>query len=269
MPIGARRGLLLCGVAAALLAPAALEAADPAFTPPLPSRSTRKAGTITPLPCPVPLTGRKEGVDFSCGTYTVPLDYAAPSRGAIDLTYRVIRATGPGRHPDPIVPLSGGPGQSALLGGGEAYASLGRDVVQLAQRGTLFSQRVDVEECVGLLVAQGTTKAQLETLVTELGNCAAIQEPIVDPVNGEPVSSAIPTLVLQGDVDVRTPRAWGEMAARTLENGTLALVPQQGHEVWTASSPCVNSIAEAFVSDPATKPDLSCLARRRPVFVLP
>ncbi len=109
----------------------------------------------------------------------------------------------------------------------------------------------------------------LETLVTELGNCAAIEKPIVDPVNGKPVSSAIPTLVLQGDVDVRTPRAWGEAAARTLSNGTLALVPQQGHEVWTASSPCVNSIAEAFIGAPGAKPDLSCLARRRPVFVLP
>ncbi len=123
MANGATRGLLLCGAVAALLAPAVLEAADPAaFSPPLPSRSTRKPGAISPIPCPVPLTGRKEGVDFSCGTYTVPLDYAAPSRGTIDLTYRVIRATGPGRNPDPIVPLSGGPGQSTLLGGGETYA---------------------------------------------------------------------------------------------------------------------------------------------------
>ena len=84
-----------------------------------------------------------------------------------------------------------------------------------------------------------------------------------------PVSSTIPTLILQGAYDTRTPVYMGLRAARELKNSTLVIVPQQGHEVWTSATNCVGQIATAFVLDPSAELDLSCLDVRRPQWALP
>jgi pimeloyl-ACP methyl ester carboxylesterase len=85
----------------------------------------------------------------------------------------------------------------------------------------------------------------------------------------DPVSSTVPTLILQGAYDRRTPVFMGERAARELENSTYVLVPQSGHEVWTYAGDCVGQIAGAFIQDPNADLDLSCLAARQPQWVLP
>lgn len=84
-----------------------------------------------------------------------------------------------------------------------------------------------------------------------------------------PVSSTVPTLILQGAYDNRTPVYMGRRAARELANSTLAIVPQQGHEVWKDANNCAGRIAAAFVADPAQELDLSCLDGRLPQWVLP
>lgn len=48
-----------------------------------------------------------------CGTYTVWENRAAKSGRTIDLNVVLLQATGPNRKPDPVVPLSGGPGEAA------------------------------------------------------------------------------------------------------------------------------------------------------------
>ncbi len=85
----------------------------------------------------------------------------------------------------------------------------------------------------------------------------------------DPVSSTVPTLVLQGAYDRRTPVYTGKRAARELENSTYVLVPQIGHEVWTYAGDCVGQIAGAFIQDPGADLDLSCLDARQPQWVLP
>lgn len=85
----------------------------------------------------------------------------------------------------------------------------------------------------------------------------------------DPVSSTVPTLILQGAYDMRTPVYMGKRAARELSNSIYVLVPQQGHEVWTHSGDCVGSIATAFIQDPDATLDLSCLDKRRPSWALP
>ncbi|MEX5728625.1 pimeloyl-ACP methyl ester carboxylesterase [Rhodovulum iodosum] len=85
----------------------------------------------------------------------------------------------------------------------------------------------------------------------------------------DPVSSMVPTLILQGAYDRRTPVFMGKRAARELENSTYVLVPQSGHEVWSYAGDCVGQIAGAFIQDPDADLDLSCLVARQPQWVLP
>lgn len=89
----------------------------------------------------------------------------------------------------------------------------------------------------------------------------------VDTTYHEPVQSDVPVLILQGEFDVRTPPGNGLVLAEQLERGTLVMVPQAGHEVWTGG--CVSSIAQAFLADPQSAPDLTCLEARQERFSLP
>jgi pimeloyl-ACP methyl ester carboxylesterase len=85
----------------------------------------------------------------------------------------------------------------------------------------------------------------------------------------DPVSSTVPTLVLQGAYDRRTPVFMGKRAARELANSTYVLVPQTGHEIWSYAGDCVGQIAGAFIQDPGAELDLSCLDGRKPQWALP
>ncbi len=84
-----------------------------------------------------------------------------------------------------------------------------------------------------------------------------------------PVRSDIPTLILQGAYDVKTPVIMGQEAARQLSRSTLAIVPQQGHEVWVNATNCPAKLATAFIIDPTRRLDLSCLETRKPRWALP
>ncbi|OMQ15448.1 hypothetical protein A7K94_0209390 [Modestobacter sp. VKM Ac-2676] len=82
------------------------------------------------------------GVDIECGTLEVPADRDDPDSGTIDLAFGVVGAAADDPAEDPLVYLSGGPGQGALefvpLAFGELYEPLAqdRDLVILDQRGT-------------------------------------------------------------------------------------------------------------------------------------
>lgn len=116
-----------------------------------------QVGAITRIDCPLPLAGEKEGETYTCGVYTVPQDYANPEGATLNLAFQVLKATNANPLPDPIVFLAGGPGQSGIVSaGGQLYGDLRqeRDLVFPAQRGTLFSHRLALEECVALLGEQ-------------------------------------------------------------------------------------------------------------------
>jgi pimeloyl-ACP methyl ester carboxylesterase len=113
-----------------------------------------------------------------------------------------------------------------------------------------------------------TLRASGALLATEVGNCENYPMGEPDPSYNQPVSSDAPILILQGEFDVRTPLANGLALAEQLENATLAVIPQMGHETW-ASSGCVGQIASSFIRNPDEAPDLSCLQARQERFVLP
>jgi pimeloyl-ACP methyl ester carboxylesterase len=82
---------------------------------------------------------------------------------------------------------------------------------------------------------------------------------IPDPRENQPVTSAIPALILAGAFDPITPPAWGQVTAGHLTNSYYFEFRGNGHWV-TRSSRCALSIALAFWDNPLNQPDASCLA---------
>ncbi|MFN2277319.1 MAG: alpha/beta hydrolase, partial [Candidatus Promineifilaceae bacterium] len=106
-------------------------------------------------------------------------------------------------------------------------------------------------------------------LATEVGNCTNYPMGETDRTYHEPVTSQIPTLILQGEFDTRTPLQNGRSLSEQLSNDTLVIIPQVGHETWTSATSCVGQISINFISNPEQGPDLSCLAQRQEHFSLP
>ncbi len=89
-----------------------------------------------------------------------------------------------------------------------------------------------------------------------------------DPVENEPISSDVPTLLISGEYDPVTPPAWGALAAATLPNSTHVVIPNASHDAFTTD--CGAALALAFVNDPSAALDTAC-AENQPgiVFALP
>jgi pimeloyl-ACP methyl ester carboxylesterase len=81
----------------------------------------------------------------------------------------------------------------------------------------------------------------------------------VPAVQKEPVTSTIPTLILQGEYDPVTPPANGMLVAKTLSKSYFFLFPGVGHGV-SSSSSCPDDITNAFLENPTEKPDASCIS---------
>ena len=85
----------------------------------------------------------------------------------------------------------------------------------------------------------------------------------------EPVRSAVPVLLLNGEADPATPASSAELAARSLTNAELVRFPHVAHGTSNAGE-CVNELIRAFLAtpDPASL-DSSCAAQtQRPPFAL-
>lgn len=82
--------------------------------------------------------------DVVCGTIAVPENWSDPDGRQIDISYVILASTSEDPQPDPVVYLSGGPGESALSGI-SGYASIfeglrrNRHIILFDQRGTHFS----------------------------------------------------------------------------------------------------------------------------------
>ena len=86
------------------------------------------------------------GVEIECGTLPVPADRDDADGGTVQLAFAVVRADAEEPAEDPVVYLSGGPGQSTLelvpLAFEQLYAPLARDrdLILVDQRGTGLTQ---------------------------------------------------------------------------------------------------------------------------------
>lgn len=98
--------------------------------------------------------------------------------------------------------------------------------------------------------------------------CSAIEAAPVSAGFSKPVSSAIPALILTGDMDPLTPTAWAERAAETLANGQLVTFRGMGHDIY-GTSICAQVISANFLDAPYEKVDDSCARSYAPVFAPP
>ncbi|MEV8468769.1 alpha/beta fold hydrolase [Fluviibacterium sp. DFM31] len=84
----------------------------------------------------------------------------------------------------------------------------------------------------------------------------------------EPVESAQPVLLMNGEIDVQTSGAWGAVAAATLSNSRNLVFPESGHGTILFSQ-CARDITAAYIEDPDGRIDTSCIADLRAPVMLP
>ena len=89
-----------------------------------------------------------------------------------------------------------------------------------------------------------------------------------DPSFTLPVTSAIPTLVINGMYDTQTGTNWAAEVARYLPNSHLVRVPTVGHGVLYGGSYPLQIMRE-FLADPSRAPDTSCLTNMHLDFAAP
>jgi pimeloyl-ACP methyl ester carboxylesterase len=90
----------------------------------------------------------------------------------------------------------------------------------------------------------------------------------VEPAFYEPVTSAVPTLVLSGEIDPITPPSWGQSVADHLSRSRHVIAPATGHGV--VMNACGMKMIREFVdAGSADAIDVSCVqSLRRPAFFL-
>lgn len=90
-----------------------------------------------------------------------------------------------------------------------------------------------------------------------------------DPIENEPVSSDIPTLVMAGEYDPITPPEWGQLVATNLSQSFFYEFPGVGHGASLAGE-CPLDVMMDFLDDPQNEPDVSCISEMSgPAFALP
>jgi pimeloyl-ACP methyl ester carboxylesterase len=110
--------------------------------------------------------------------------------------------------------------------------------------------------------AQASAYPELDGYVRharELEICALWDLPPAPALATSPVKSDIPTLILAGSYDPITPPEWGQAVAEGLDNGYYYEFPSAGHSVNTDND-CLQEILTAFLRDPTSAPEASCLA---------
>jgi pimeloyl-ACP methyl ester carboxylesterase len=98
----------------------------------------------------------------------------------------------------------------------------------------------------------------LPALLEALTECATWQAPAVPPAEKEPLRSAIPTLLLAGQLDPLTAPANAALIAQGLSRSFTLIFPHAGHG--SGTGPCPAGIIAAFLDHPTTKPDAACIA---------
>ncbi len=88
--------------------------------------------------------------------------------------------------------------------------------------------------------------------------CRGFGLPSSDAVQGEPVTSDIPTLIVSGEYDPITPPSNGEDAARTLPNSQVVVGSALAHTPIAFSQRCLLTGTIDFLDDPEHAIDFAC-----------
>lgn len=153
---------------------------------------------------------------------------------------------------------------SLVDGGGPRNMSIGMQLsVICSEDAPRFTAEDAAEAAKGSLFGPYTMTLQQQA-------CAFWPRGAVDESYYEPVASAIPTLILSGEVDPVTPPSWGEAIAATLPNSVHLVMAGTGHTAGGTS--CGLRIIRNFIAAGTTDNlDTSCAknAHRPPFFITP
>ena len=83
----------------------------------------------------------------------------------------------------------------------------------------------------------------------------------INPVETQPVTSALPALVLTSENDPATPPSYGAQVEQTLSHGYLIAFPGIGHSILGNGGDCGLSTIFAFIDNPMTKPPTDCVGK--------
>ncbi len=78
----------------------------------------------------------------------------------------------------------------------------------------------------------------------------------------QPVITAIPTLMASGGLYHVTPPSNATVALRHLQNSYEVVFPDESHNFF---GPCFFQIAEDFLNDPSSRPNMECSLIRNPI----
>lgn len=87
--------------------------------------------------------------------------------------------------------------------------------------------------------------------------------PRFDPSARTAVSTDIPTLIITGHFDDRTPTEYARRIAATLSRAYFVELPNEGHDARPTA--CHAAIVAQFFAEPTRKPDTSCVATIPPI----
>lgn len=122
-----------------------------------------------------------------------------------------------------------------------------------------FNSLDGVEDAISELdLPPAWAEAFLEDAVDTMSVCDIWQVTPSDPSIRVATNSDLPTLIFSGDYDPVTPPNWAELAAETLSNSYVFIIPAGGHGVFDMSE-CTLEITYQFLLDPDTEPDGSCV----------
>jgi pimeloyl-ACP methyl ester carboxylesterase/cyclophilin family peptidyl-prolyl cis-trans isomerase len=95
--------------------------------------------------------------------------------------------------------------------------------------------------------------------------CARWGSPPANPIEKQPVTSEVPTLVLASANDPVTPPAFAQSAVQTLSRSIYIETPGVGHTVTGNSGACGTRIVRDFFANPKVRPASDCMeALKRP-----
>ena len=118
-----------------------------------------------------------------------------------------------------------------------------------------------------LAAARSIVWRPLSRLADNLQECPIWQERFAKPTEGAPLLSEIPTLVLTGEFDARTPVEFGRRIAANLPHSYLFELPGETHSPARPSA-CRAAIIAEFANDPQRRPAAACIAQIPPVAFL-
>jgi pimeloyl-ACP methyl ester carboxylesterase len=125
----------------------------------------------------------------------------------------------------------------------------------------LCREEITPEAYALMIELNGQLQPQLASAMDNTINFEICELWDVDPAEAwesSPVVSDVPSLVFAGEFDPITPPEWAYLAAETLSNHYLYVIPGWGHGVMR-SVPCGLEIGLQFLDDPTTEPDTSCI----------